>query len=576
MPVVTDQRILQNIVRRVLDAPHVTRPVIPERAAPAARSRAKRPSGTDRPTVAPVSDPAHVPPAATGVPPPGAGPPKETQVHNQAAVSDARPVLDRADPMGAARAMIAALYIVGPVRTLHHWRGGFWQWDGARYRDASKTAVEAAAWRWLDRAQHRTPAGELVSYHPNRARVGDVVAALAADTGLEDATNAPAWLSSDGDQPPAREFMAVPNGLLHLPSGELYPPSPAYFGLACCGVAYESDAPDPAEWRKFLRELWPDDDDAIAALQQWAGYCLSSDTSQQKIMLLVGPPRSGKGTIARVLTALLGPDSVAAPTFAGLATNFGLSPLIGRSLAIIGDARLSGRTDRAIVTERLLSISGEDMQSIDRKHAEIWTGRLGTRIMILTNDLLDVSDASAALASRFLALVMTVSFLGREDHGLADRLMGELPGILKWAVDGYQELRRRGRFRQPVRGGEAVEEMENLASPVLAFVRECCMVHAGLIVEKDALHKAFQTWCAEQGIKRPDTKNVFMRNLRSAVPGLRLTRPRSDGQRRLPQVAGIALTEEGRERVRQAEGERAGMGRDDANYSSDSNDDFSL
>jgi hypothetical protein len=86
---------------------------------------------------------------------------------------------------------------------------------------------------------------------------------------------------------------------------------------------------------------------------------LTPDTRQQKMMLLVGPKRSGKGTIGRVLKALHGEDSVAAPTLASLGTNFGLWPLIGRIAAsvIIGDARLGGRSDIAQIVERLLSIT---------------------------------------------------------------------------------------------------------------------------------------------------------------------------------------------------------------------------
>jgi phage/plasmid-associated DNA primase len=91
-------------------------------------------------------------------------------------------------------------------------------------------------------------------------------------------------------------------------------------------------------------------------------------------MLLIGPTRSGKGTIARVLTALLGKGNVAGPTLASLGTNFGLSPLIGRPLAVVSDARLAGANFHQIV-ERLLSLSGEDLLTIDRKYREPWSGK---------------------------------------------------------------------------------------------------------------------------------------------------------------------------------------------------------
>ena len=45
------------------------------------------------------------------------------------------------------------------------------------------------------------------------------------------------------------------------------------------------------------------------------------------------------GLFARVLTALLGEENVAGPGFDTLAATFGLQDLIGKSLAIVGEAR---------------------------------------------------------------------------------------------------------------------------------------------------------------------------------------------------------------------------------------------
>jgi hypothetical protein len=79
---------------------------------------------------------------------------------------------------------------------------------------------------------------------------------------------------------------------------------------------------------------------------------------QQKAFLSVGPKRSGKGTIAQVLTRLLGADNAVAPTLAGLGTNFRLAPLIGKRVAIISDARLGGRVDQHAIAERIPAAAG--------------------------------------------------------------------------------------------------------------------------------------------------------------------------------------------------------------------------
>lgn len=87
-----------------------------------------------------------------------------------------------------------------------------------------------------------------------------------------------------------------------------------------------------------------------------------------------------------------------------LATNFGLQDLIGKTLAIVSDARLGPRANVQALAERLLSISGEDAITIDRKYKDPWTGPLGVRFLLLTNELPRFTDASGALAKRFVVL----------------------------------------------------------------------------------------------------------------------------------------------------------------------------
>lgn len=77
-----------------------------------------------------------------------------------------------------------------------------------------------------------------------------------------------------------------------------------------------------------------------------------------------------------MIAGLLGVHNCCAPTLSSLTTNFGLQPLVGKQLATVSDARLGTRTDNLVAVERLLSISGEDYITVDRKYQEPWTGKL--------------------------------------------------------------------------------------------------------------------------------------------------------------------------------------------------------
>jgi putative DNA primase/helicase len=192
--------------------------------------------------------------------------------------------------------------------------------------------------------------------------------------------------------------------------------------------------------------------------------------------------------------------------------------------------------------ERLLSISGQDTLTVDRKFRQPWTGRLGSRFLILSNELPRFGDASGALAHRFVVLVMSESWLGREDLELTDRLLEELPGIMAWSLDGLDRLRDQGRFTEPSSSVDAVTALQDLASPVSAFVRERCLVGPSLEVSVDDVYKAWVSWCEDNGRSRPGNKQVFARDIRAVLPQLRVSRPRigpEDSQVRV--YAGVGL-----------------------------------
>ena len=444
-------------------------------------------------------------------------------------------ILEPKNPIGSAREFVRRRYTQAEERILYHISGDFYSWTGTHYRVIDQQGIRAVLWQFLEGAQAVNEYGELVPFNPTRYRVTDVLDALKAVVHLQRYHEPPFWIDGrDGYDP--REIMACANGLLHLPTVTLHPATPHFFGLNSLPFAYDPDAKRPERWLQFLNEdLWPGDEESVSTLQELFGLMLVPDTSQQKIFLLVGPKRAGKGTIARILTALLGRDNVAGPTLASLGQNFGLSPLIGKTAAIISDARLGTRADQAVITERLLSISGEDTLTVDRKYRDPWTGQFAVRFLVLTNELPRISDASGALASRFVVLVLGNSFYGREDHGLTGKLMEELSGILNWSIEGWRRLQQRGYFIQPASSQEAISELEELGSPMGAFVKQKCVIGPEHSVSVDGLFLHWQNWCHDQGRTHAGTKQTFGRDLRAVVPGLRVTQPRSANQHRIYQ-----------------------------------------
>jgi len=454
-----------------------------------------------------------------------------------------RLILSAKRTLPTAKAFIEEFHTHPDAPTLVSYASVMMEWRKNRYAEVEDEAVRHRLQPWLHEAlqyvyNKRTGGYDLVPFDSNPGTVKAALDSVRTLAHRPVCITPPAWLSDGANRPDARDVLSCRTLNLHIPTGRVFPPTPALFATNALEFDYDADAPRPARWLQFLEELWDDDAESIGLLQEWLGYCLTADTSQQKMLLLVGPKRCGKGTIGRILTRLIGAGNVVGPTTSSLAGPFGLQPLLGKSVAIVSDARFHGEHVPTVV-ERLLCISGEDSLTIDRKYLGSVTMKLPARFMFLTNELPRMNDVSGALAGRFLVLRFTKSFFGREDPHLLEKLLPELSGILLWALQGWVRLHERGRFVQPASSESALLALEDLSSPVGAFVRDRCVVEPGQRIWVDDLYQAWREWCEKNGRNIVTTRQVFGRDLLAVAPGVVCRRNRVAGR----YYEGISLKE---------------------------------
>jgi putative DNA primase/helicase len=430
-------------------------------------------------------------------------------------------------PLPTARAFLSAKFMQGDLPELKSWNGDFYHFQSGIWVPVSNASIRSKVYPFIEGA----------SQNPTPDNVSGVIDALASLVYLYERVKVPSLLSE-----PDRDLSSVivaNNGAFNLDTGERYPLTPNLFALNALPFEYDANAPEPVEWLKFLNTQWADDPQSIITLQEIGGLLLTPYTRFQKLFFLIGPRRSGKGTILKLWALMLGgTDNVVGPTLASLTKDFGLQPLIGKLAAFIGDVRLSPRVDQSMLVERLLSLTGEDAMSVPRKNMKNWDGGLFVRIVAASNELPHFSDESGAAAGRVLMLVMKHSFFGKEDIGLFERLKAELPQILAWHARGRQRLFARGQFIQPDSAREKMQQLEDMGQPVRVFLRETCVVGAGRVATSD-LFRAWQMWCATKG-EQAGTDANFGKALHSAVTTLRVSQPRGTNGKQYYAYEGIS------------------------------------
>lgn len=431
-------------------------------------------------------------------------------------------------PMRVAREL-EHLWLKSEGRTLHHWRDTWMSWTGTRFAEVGVSALRSKLYLRLEHGIYYAPdrEGKLQPkpWNPSMKKVANLVDAIAAVTHLDEKYETGDWL---GGRSGPQGLISCKNVMVDPITRETRAHTPAYFTTTSVPYDYDPDARCPM-WLSFMGDVFGVDQESIETLQEWAGYVLSGRTDLQKGVQLIGPPRAGKGTTARTCEKMIGRENSVGATLKGLGTNFGLQPLIGKSLCVIGDAQMENRNNSEIVA-RLLMITGEDSLTVDRKNRAQWSGKMSSRIMILANKPPRFSDASGAIVSRFITLQFNQSFLGKEDPTLEARLETELPGILNWALDGLARLTARGYFKQPGAAQQIIDNQRQESAPISAFIDQCCVTGEQEWISKEFLFAAWQSWCYRNNYKNVGTTASFATDLYAARAGLNDTRRRVNGK----------------------------------------------
>jgi len=437
--------------------------------------------------------------------------------------------------------------------------GGFWRRVVRIEIEKGVGEVLGSAWVINDKEKR--------VFNPAQRHITEVVKGLEQDCLIRELTS-PMWAGGARFESAAGDWLCLEDGLLNITTSELIPHSPKYFTLNRLPYAWSAEVCGIDEWLKFLDQVWPDDQESIDCLQEWFGYLLPADTSLQKMLLLYGPRRSGKGTIG-TLTRLLGAHNIGSTSISALAGQFGLQNLTNKLVALLPDTRnISSRASNIqVAVERMLSISGEDMVHVDRKFEGAWSGYLPCRFVLMANELPAPGDASEAFAGRFNVLRTRISFFGREDTGLEAKLSGEMPGILRWAIEGRIRLKARGHFLQPRLGLADIENMLDANNPVRSFVKsfterwseeeellasgEVSVAELALDLDSasggkangegewnldcvpfDFLYHKYGVWCNSEGFHRPERKSIFEKSLITSFEGrIEVKRRRNVGGR---------------------------------------------
>ena len=250
------------------------------------------------------------------------------------------------------------------------------------------------------------------------------------------------------------------------------------------------------------------DPEQIALLQQMFGGALFGIVALwHLVFLFLGPGRTGKSTVLRILEAIFDPASVSALSPYRWDSEYYTVQLAGRLLNIVGEVD----PDRPLPAADFKNIVGRDLVAGRHPtHRPVFFRNTATHVFA-GNSLPVTRDRTDAFFARWICLDFR-NPIPREKRipDLAERIIAdELPAVLYWACQGAVKLARAGRFMETNAHRGLMARWRREANPVEQFLHDDEWVNLddslslGLCPLKSEFYPAFKNWCAETGHKAP-------------------------------------------------------------------------
>ena len=292
----------------------------------------------------------------------------------------------------------------------------------------------------------------------------------------------------------------VKNGLLNLDTLILMPHSPKHYSVNQLPVTYDPEAKCPL-WLEFLNQVLATEEERLT-LQEFFGYIFFDGYPIHKALMMLGSGRNGKGTVMRVMAALVGSENCASLSLQQLEERFLASSLWGKMVNLGGDIPSTKLRE----TSRFKGLTGGDVVKCDVKHRQSIDLKNRAKMVFSANKIPQTEDDEAAFFSRWLILEFLRSFEGEEDIHLTEKLTSpeELSGVLNWAAEGYQRLKKNNTFtlkRTAQENSELWEDYVEAPQGVGAFIDDCLVSCQSGEIKKNDLRGAYIRYCEKWNYK---------------------------------------------------------------------------
>jgi len=294
-------------------------------------------------------------------------------------------------------------------------------------------------------------------------------------------------------------LLNVANGTLELRTGRLRPQRRDDFLTKLVDIVFDEKAECPL-WTEFLRRVTGRDEELHAYLRRLAGYLLTGVTTEQTFHFLYGDGANGKSVFCEVIALLLSeyamigqPQMIMTRRHSGVPND--IARLKGMRAVLMNETSHDSRFDEA----RLKDLTGTDSLTGRFLNREFFDFVPSHKLLLRGNHKPTIVGTDKGIWRRLHLVPYTVSIPEEEqDRHLLDKLRAELPGVLRWAVNGCLEWQLDG-LAPPSVITHAVDQYRQESDTLGRFIEEHCGTRPNAQVQTSSFFRQYRDFCQQLG-----------------------------------------------------------------------------
>jgi putative DNA primase/helicase len=390
------------------------------------------------------------------------------------------------------------------------WNGFRWERDKANAVVQRGIELHRAALREageIDDKAQRDAAWTFANSLGNRTRITAMIE-------LAQSNRALVVLPEDLDADPW--LVGCQNGTIDLRSGRFFDAERGDLITRSLGPRWEGGADCP-KWEKFLHEVTQGDAELVEFIRRAVGWTLTGNTSGQCFFFLWGSGANGKSVFCDIIAALLGDycHRASAELFDRRHDrNKGpeLAEVAGARLILASETQEGGRLDERLVKD----ITGGEELRAEAKFMPGFRFRPQAKVWMTGNHKPRISGTDEGIWRRVRLTPFEACFKGAAANPrLSAELREELPGILRWAMEGCLQWNADG-LGLPERVRLAVDDYRNAEDDLGDFIADRIedAPEAASCLKREVF-AAYESWASAEGIRHPMTAKQLSRKLRA-------------------------------------------------------------